>query len=407
MTLPCEYAMMKSEKTGREEIQTKKYSEVAFEVELMSCVIDKAQNLMITECDSHFSAFTGIPVKDIKGRLSLLEFLIHKDRETVIRQLCQKNVPYVYIDFYIKNKDGDYGLVHCICHNIPGTSRCRLALGDVSQSERESKQIKKRADRMNALIDLVEGGVCLFKVTQDMDIIALYMNAACCRFFGTAQDAYLGRVYRLDELIFKDDKSAVYQAIGNSMATKKPIDMELRVITHRDSFIWCKFNSAIHSYDEDGCPVFHAVFTDISKIKAAEQQADAERDTMVSIFKQLPGPLFYTESATPFKLEVVTEDFTRLTGYSRAELFEGFAGDLSCLILAEDFPAAEAAYRRQVEDSKLLLLQYRITTKSGRTLRVIDRRRLVDIGNGKIIAIGMLKDPTATQIADDINLLVS
>jgi PAS domain S-box-containing protein len=369
----------------------------------MGCVINKAENLLVLESDSHFADFTGIDIADIKsGALSLLDLVNTRNRETVKKKLCQRNTAYVYADFHIKNKNGDYILVHCIGQNVPGTSLCRLAMGDVSQSEQESRNIQRRADNMNALIDLVEGGVCLFKVTQDMNIEPLYMNAACCRFFGTAKDSYRG-IYRIEELIFSDDKSAVYQAIGNSMATKKPIDMELRVITHRDSFIWCKFNSAIHSYAPDGCPVFHAVFTDITKIKEAEQEADAERDTMVSIFKQLPGPLFYTQSAFPFKLEVVTEDFTRLTGYSRQELFEGFAGDLSCIILAEDFPRAEAQYKTATEKSDLAVLYYRIKTKSGKTLEVIDRRRLVDIGNGKIIAIGIIKDPTATQVADDIN----
>lgn len=109
---------------------------------------------------------------------------------------------------------------------------------------------------MNHLIDMVTGGVCLFKVNRDMHFEALYANEACCKYFGTTKESFNERPYRIDDLIYPDDRSAAFQAIGVAMATKKPIDMELRIITHKDSYIWCKFNAGIQRYDKDNCPVF-------------------------------------------------------------------------------------------------------------------------------------------------------
>lgn len=241
-------------------------NEVLFDVAFMSCVVDKADNLRVLESDRHFSDFTGVsPARIADGELALLDILSSQDRETVLRTLCNKEA-YAYLDFYLKNGDGDYVLLHCMGKSIPKSTHCLLALADVSQSEKKGAMLKQRAEQMRGLVDLVEGGVCLFKVTSDMHFESLYMNKACARFFANASEGHPDEK-RLDALIYPADKSAVFQAIGNTMATQKPIDMELRMIKSKDSYIWCKLNSGIQRIDKDGCPIFHAVFTNITDIK--------------------------------------------------------------------------------------------------------------------------------------------
>lgn len=100
---------------------------------------------------------------------------------------------------------------------------------------------------MNYLIDLVTGGVCLFKVTSDMHIEVHYLNEGACRIFGTTKLAYGQQIYRLDELIHPDDKSKVFQAIGKAMATDGECDLEIRTIVHKNEYKWCKFNAAIQN----------------------------------------------------------------------------------------------------------------------------------------------------------------
>ena len=358
----------------------------------MSCVIDKADNLKVLEADSHFSEFTGVhPSKISQGKLSLLDMLHRQDRETVMRQLCKKNTRYIYINFNMLNKDGDAVYVHCIAQNIADTTRCRLTLADVSESERKSKLIRRRAESMNQLIDLVEGGVCLFKVDKDMHFEILYMNRACARLFGTNKDVPVGNAYRLDQLIHKDDKSTVFQAIGKAMATKKPIDIEIRVATHRDVFTWCKLNSSIHRYDEDGNPVFHAVFTDITKVKEAEREADSERDIMVNIFKNLPGPLFCADPDAPFLVDVASTDFMRLIGYSRTEFFDVLGGDLSKLMDESEAPVVEQQLISDAHEHHVLTTTYSLYTKEGKRITVVDRRRVVENKDGDPAVFGMLK----------------
>lgn len=363
----------------------------------MSCEVDKADNLKVISSDSHFSDFTGVhPSKIKQGKLYLNDIIHPHDREAVRRAICKKDSPYVYLDFTIIDKDGEAVYVHCTGNNIEGTKRCRLTLADVSRSQKQSEELKNKADIMKEIVDLVNVGVCLFKVTSDMEIEALYMNRACSEMFGTTRKTVMEkRVYRLDDLIYNGDKSAVFQAVGKSMATKKPIDMEVRVKIAKDEIRWFKLGAAIHRFDDDGCPIFHAFFTDINDVKMAEEDADEERDLMIKIFKNLPGPLFTADFEAPFILDVVSRDFIKMTGYTRKEFFEDLGGDLTRLMVEKEIPVAHHALVVSAEECKTTAkATYTLKTKSGKHMIVTDRRRIVDGENGHKASIGILRDVT-------------
>lgn len=376
-----------------------------FDVEFMSCVIDKADNLKVIDSDSHFSKFTGVhPSKIKQGKLYLHDILIPQDRETIMRALCKKNSPYVYMDFNIKNDEGQLVYVHCTGRNLENSTLCYLTLADVSRSVEKSRELKAQAKEMNHLIDLVTGGVCLFKVNQNMHFEALYMNQACCTFFGTTKQSYNKQAYRLDELIHPDDKSLVFQAVGNSMATKQPIDLEVRIRNHGSNYVWCKMNSAIQRYDKDNCPIFHAIFTNIERIKQGEEEADRQTDLMVKLFKNLPGPLFCARLETPFKLDVVSADFMKLLGFTRKEFFEKYDGDLSNLISPNELSLAAKALEEQSKKGDSAKFTYSIKTRMGQHLVVVDRRKIIDGDNGEKNTVGLLRDITSIRFDGDMGL---
>lgn len=72
------------------------------------------------------------------------------------------------------------------------------------------------------------------------------------------------------------------------MATDGECDLEIRTIVHKGEYKWCKFNAAIGRYDEDNTPIFHAMITDITQIKKAEESADKMSDMLVEMFKIFP-----------------------------------------------------------------------------------------------------------------------
>ena len=358
------------------------FDETSYEVEFLNCIIDKSDDFRVIDSDSHFSDFVGVHISKIRqGKLFLKDILRPVDRDNVFKKLCKKNSKYVYIDFNILDKDGKPVFIHCTAQNYEASSLCRLVFADVSKSREKNLKLEEKAKEYSHLIDLVTGGVCLFRVTPEMHFEILYINEACCRLFGTTKENYDWRAYDINELIHPQDKTIVYQAIGRSLATGEEIDLEFRVITHKDEFMWCKCNAAVQKYDSNGSPIFHAVFTDITKIKQAEKRADAVNDKLINLLENLSGAIFFSGLDRPFLTEYVSGDFVRLIGYSRDTFESRCKNDLGKLI-EENVKALENEVRSQVAKGGRSEITYTVRSNTGEAVAVRDVRKLVTQNDG-------------------------
>ena len=336
-----------------------------YEVEFMNVVVDKANDLQVTDADSHFAQFAGVhPSKIKQGKLFLYDKLKPADRERVMQNICKKGARFTYMTMDLLDKKGTPLFVHCVGQNYEDSTLCRMTFADVSESRRRQEQLRAQAVEMNELIDLVCGGVCLFKVTPEMHIECLYLNKGCCR-------------------------SAVFQAIGRAMAVGEEVDCECRVRVHEGEFIWCQLRAGIQRYEGE-CPVFHAVFTDITRIKAAEEKADREAQRMVSLFKNLPGATFFTGTADPLQLDLVSEDFIQFIGYSRTELFQLFSGNLARLMDENEAAAVAVQLRTGAADRRLLTVEYTLYIGDACALRVRDSRKVIEHPDGSKAFLGVL-----------------
>ena len=385
--LYCSYELKKSfsfiySERSHPTVADNVFDESTYEVEFLNCVADRGSDFVIVDSDSHFSDFVGVHISKIRQRkLFLKDIIVPADRDMFFKRLCKKDSKYIYIDLNIINKDGAPVLIHCTAQNIGDSKLSRLVFADVSKSREKTRALAEKANEVNHLIDLVTGGVCLFKVTPEMNFEIQYINEACCRLFGTTKENYDWRAYDINELFHPEDKTVVYQAIGRALATGEDIDLEFRAVTHKDQYIWCKCNAAVQRYDDDGSPVFHAVFTDITRIKQAERRADEANDKLINLLENLSGAVFFAGLDAPFVAEYASADFLRLTGYSRRAFENGLKNDLGRLIGggAEDL-AAEI--KKQTAKGGKSEVCYEIKSKEGNPVLVRDRRKLVTQSDG-------------------------
>lgn len=239
-----------------------------YDVDFMNLIVDKADDLKVVDSDSHFSEFTGVhPSKIHQGKLKLMDIILPVYRESVMKIICKKNSPFVYFDAEFVNKDKESVLIHCTGQNFENSTLCRLTLADVSRSQKHTEEIKQRALKMDTLVDRLNGGICAFKVSDEMHIEVRFINDGGCRLFGTTKPAFAMRNYRLDELIHHEDRSKVFQAIGSSMATNEPFELDFRAVVHKDEYRRVLMSAFINNYDENNNPIFYAILMDITNIK--------------------------------------------------------------------------------------------------------------------------------------------
>lgn len=367
-----------------------------YDVQIMNLVVDKADGLKVVDCDSHFCSFAGVHQSKIKqGKLFLHDIIVPTHREMIMKALCKKDSPYVYFEAEFFDRDKNSIHIHCSGQNFEGTSRCRLTLVDLSKTKEKQKALKKRASEMNYLIDLVNGGVCLFKVDNNMHISVQYLNEGGCRLFGTTKSACAQTNYRLDEVIHPEDRSAVFQAIGRAMATDEPLDLEIRTKYHKEEYKWCNVKAEIQNYDENDSPVFHAIFTDITRLKQAEEKADALYERLFVVFKNLPNPVFSADTKEPMVAQLVSEDFIKFFGHSRKLLFDEHGGRLGDFMTEREFKFVDASIKRQLaEGKKETVVTYSIKCGRGKFLVVEDRRKVIPQDDGSYTMLCSWKNIT-------------
>lgn len=355
--------------------------ESLYEVEFLNCTVDKSQDFRIVDCDSHFSEFAGIhPSKVKQGKLYLRDILKPVDRDYVFKKICKKGTKYIYMDFDILNSRKEPVFIHCSAKNYENSTLCRMVFADVSKTREKNAELLRHATAADRLIHLVTGGVCIFRVTPNMHFEPLYMNETCCSLFGTSKEGYTKKDYRIDELIHPTDKTFVFQAIGKAMATGEVLNLEFRVMTHRNSFIWCNCSAAVQKYEKDGSPVFQAVFTEITRVKEAEKRADEANEKLINLLENLTGAMCFSSLEKPFAAEYISGDFVRLIGYSRDEFEQRFESNLARLV--DNSQELENEIRKQVSKGGKAEITYRINAKGARTALVRDTRKLVTQQDG-------------------------
>ncbi len=376
--------------------------ETQYEVEFMNLIVDKADNLRVVDSDSHFREFTGVHHSKIKqGKLFLHNFIKPVYREQIMKTLCKKNSPYVYFDAEFIDKDGNDVFIYCTGQNWENSTLCRLTLADVSKSQLKQEELSRRAEEMDHLIDMVTGGVCLFKITSDMHIEAQYLNEAACRLFGTSKELYKKQNHRLEELIYPEDKSLIFQEIGKALATGEPIDTQFRTLVHKDEFRWCNINAAIQRYDDDNNPIFHAVLTDITHIKEAEKQTDLMYEQLVKMFKNVPTPIFSASVDEPMVAQLVSEDFIKFLGYSRSFFFDEHKGRITDFMLKREVGYVEANIKKQVAEGNPVKIRYSLRTSTGKFLVVEDRRKIIEQNDGSKSMLCSLRNVTEKYVNFD------
>lgn len=361
----------------------------SYEVDFLNCVIDKADDFKVVDSDSHFAEFVGIHLSKIReGKLFLQDIIKPSDRQRVIMQITKKDSPYIYTSFDVINEEGDLVFVHCTAQNYEDSSKCRLVLADVSKSREKTEKLEAKTQEMNHLIDLVTGGVCQFQVTEDMHFNATYMNDSCSQLFGADQekDNYDDSVFRIDDLIYPEDRTVVFQAVGKAMATGEDLDLECRMMTCDKEYVWFKLNASVRKYDGVKTPIVNAMFSDISRVKEAEQRADNVSEKLANLLNNLTGAMFFSSYEKPFEAVIFSGDFAKLLGYTRNEIYEKLNCDISNLV-KDNVEDLEEDMKTQLSKKGKSKVNYNIKTKTLGIVEVIDRRKLVTQRDGSTALI--------------------
>lgn len=223
-----------------------------------------------------------------------------------------------------------------------------------------------------------------------------YVNPAVTTVTGyTPDDFYSGRI-RWDWLIHPDDRERVEAAV-RAITTTGTLDVEYRITDARGALHWMH-NRAWRVYAGDGTHVrTDGITRDITAAKEAELalRASEERYRLLSESTSDYAFMQVIQPDDRFRLEWMTESFTRITGYQPHEIYPNTAVRL----YHPDDQARVDADMNRLRAGETFTTDYRIITKSGETrwIRLL-RRPLEHIR--PLLYYGMAQDITAAKEAE-------
>jgi two-component system cell cycle sensor histidine kinase/response regulator CckA len=188
------------------------------------------------------------------------------------------------------------------------SEQLKLELANRMMAEEEVRNSEKR---YRAIVEDHTELICRFLP----DTTLTFVNAAFCRYFGTAQEELVGHPLR--SLIAAPDQEAFVKHIAELAMTNRAAPLECRVRAHSGAERWQQL-IVRPLYDEASAFIeFQAIGVDVTDRKAAEDALAAEKERLAVTLTSIADGVITTD--TSGKILLINNVAGQLTGWRQDE----------------------------------------------------------------------------------------
>jgi PAS domain S-box-containing protein len=171
-----------------------------------------------------------------------------------------------------------------IIDQADGTKLCYVSYTDVTEERRVRQQLIQAKDELQllmqkeeealnnyrTLVNTVPGGIALYEVDGDKITTQFYSDGLCELIGYTREERE--EIFRNDTmtLTYKEDIPLLNQTIKSAAEDHSDIELTYRINTKQGKPRWVNLRST-YLGSKDGKSTFHAVFTDVDKMKNIEE----------------------------------------------------------------------------------------------------------------------------------------
>lgn len=219
------------------------------------------------------------------------------------------------------------------------------------------KELSEANEKMQEIINAIPGGVAIYKVSDIFETI--YFSDGVPELSGYTVEEYRELVKRdAAEMTYCEDSKMVVSRAMKVARSHGVDDFEFRK-QHRDGHIvWVRVRMKWIG-EEDGCPLLHCVFHNISDLKEAQLEMD-------HLINSIPGGIAsYRIEGGRFIPTYFSDGVTMLSGHSREEYERMIGRDALNVIYEQDRKRVFEAAQKAVESGGVLDVSYRMYHKDG------------------------------------------
>ncbi len=228
---------------------------------------------------------------------------------------------------------------------------------------------------------------------RDARFRPLYANPAYLELFDTSREDWLaGRCgLHLDPVTEDHLRSEVQEKIAAGLTWKGELTISPPGLPPR--LVVAEYSS---TRDASGALThFYATYNDVSRIRRLESELQEQIEFLHGIIDTLPDPVFVKSGDRRFLM--INEAFCALAGRRRSEMLGKTDHDF--------FPRGQADTFREQDDKALAASQAianeeDITDASGRTRRLLTRKRGRTLRDGSRVVVGLARDITDQRLLE-------
>lgn len=263
---------------------------------------------------------------------------------------------WIHLDGAMGGQDDNGVLFYIVCSDI----------NDQIQMEED---LIRANEKMQDIINAIPGGVAIYKASDIFETV--YFSDGVPELTGYTVKEYRELV-RADaaDMTYREDREMVVSKAQEVIENRGLSDFEFRKC-HRDGHIvW------VHVHikwigEEDGCPLLHCVFHNITNLK----QIQLEKDHLIN---SIPGGIAsYRVEGNRFIPEFFSDGVMALTAHTREEYEEMVRYDALDIIYGPDRERVLKATKAALISGEVLDVSYRIYHKDGSLIWVhLNGRRM-------------------------------
>lgn len=219
------------------------------------------------------------------------------------------------------------------------------------------------------IINAIPGGVAIYKVSDIFETV--YFSDGVPELSGYTVEEYSELVKRdAVELTYREDTKRVVERAEEAIRTHEAVQLEFRKV-HRDGHIvWVRAQIKWIG-EEEGCPLLHCVFHNISDLKEAKLELE-------HLVNSIPGGIAcYQIEGQQITLTFFSDGVAALTGHTREEYENMARHSIMDIIYAYDRERVTAAFKASVKSGETVNISYRMRHKDGKLLWIhLNGRRM-------------------------------
>ena len=239
-----------------------------------------------------------------------------------------------------------------------GSQLLYAVYSDASGQKQLEKEMSDANEKMQDLINAIPGGVAIYKVSDIFETV--YFSEGVPELSGYTVGEYKELIKRdAAEMTYWEDTDMVVAKAKEAIRTHQVSEFEFRKQHRNGHIVWVRVQMKWIG-EEDGLPLLHCVFHNISDLKEAQLEMD-------HLVNSIPGGIAsYRIEGDRLKAVFLSDGVIDLSGYNREEYEALIRDDAMDLVYEPDRKRVLAAVKVVAEGGNDMDVSCRIREKGGR-----------------------------------------